>query len=79
MSALRSKVPSRTDTALSLVKNFFWMLHAAMGKAWISNLGSLDSLMPTAQRRQAPAAGWEAVLDVEGGLRVLRKNSAGTS
>jgi hypothetical protein len=35
--------------------------------------------MPTAQRRQAPAAGWEAVLDVEGGLRVLRKNSAGTS
>jgi hypothetical protein len=35
--------------------------------------------MPTAQRRQAPAAGWVVVLDVEGGLRVLRKNSAGTS
>ncbi len=79
MSALRLNAPSKTETALSLLKNFFCMLHAAVGRAWISNLGSLVSLMPTAQRMQAPTEGWVVVVEVEGGLRVFRKNSAGTS
>ncbi len=79
MSALRSKAPSKTDTELSLLKNFFWMLQAAVGKPCISNLGSLSSDMPTTQRRQAPLAGWVSEPEVDGGLRLLRKNSGGTS
>ncbi len=35
--------------------------------------------MPTVQRMQAPTEGWVVVLEVEGGLRVFRKNSTGTS
>jgi hypothetical protein len=35
--------------------------------------------MPTAQRRQAPLDGCVSVLEVEGGLRLFRKNSGGTS
>ena len=79
MSALRENAPSRTETELSLLKNFFWTLAAPVGNPWISNLGSLVSEMPTAQRRQAPMADCAGELDVEGGFKVLMKNSAGTS
>jgi hypothetical protein len=64
---------------LSLLKNFFWILQAAVGRPCISNMGCLDSDMPTAHLRQAPFGAWVSVLDVEGGLRLLRKYSAGTS
>jgi len=53
-SALRLSEPSRTETELSLLKNFFCTLQAAVGRPCISNLGCLESDMPTAQRRQAP-------------------------
>ncbi len=75
-----ANVPSsRTETELSLLKNFFWTLQAPVGNPWISNLGSLVSETPTAQRRQAPMAVCAGELDVEGGFSVLMKNSAGTS
>ncbi len=79
MSALRVNAPSKTETELSLLKNFFWTLQAPVGNPWISNLGSLLSETPTAHRRQAPMAVCAGVLDVEGGFSVLIKNSAGTS
>jgi hypothetical protein len=64
---------------LSLLKNFFWILQAVVGSPCISNMGCLDSDMATAHLRQAPFGAWVSVLDVEGGLRLLRKYSAGTS
>jgi len=79
VSALSSNAPSRTETELSLLKNFFWMLQAAVGRPCISNMGCLVSDMATAHLRQAPFEACVSVLDVEGGLRLFRKYSVGTN
>ena len=75
MSALSRKAPSRTDTALLPLKNFFWMLAAGVGRPCISNCGVLSLSMPIAQRRQAPLSGGVSAVEDEGGLKRLKNIS----
>ena len=54
MSALSGNEPSRTETALSLLKYFFWMNVGAAGRPCISSLGNFSESAATAHRRLAP-------------------------
>jgi hypothetical protein len=76
-SALSGKAPSNTETALSPLKNFFWMLAAGVGRPWISNWGDFSLSMPIAHLRQAPWWGGVSAEDEEGGFRRPRKKSGG--
>jgi hypothetical protein len=78
-SALRGKDPKRTETALSPLKYFLFMLLEAVGRLWISKRGAFSSSMAMAQRMHAPGGLESVAEEEEGGLSWLMTNSLGTN
>ena len=76
MSALRGNAPWRTDTELSVLKNFFCMLAAAIGSPWNSRRGFFSWSIPTAHRTLAPRSCCSVSEEEEGMMRHGRNATA---